>query len=104
MSAHQFLQYLTQVLFVLVFLVVTVRAIRQPRRAHADVALFFGVCAVLVIAGWVTSTLHLTPGRVATAALTTLFLALPYPLLRLVDDFAAVPRVWRVLGLGGFAV
>jgi signal transduction histidine kinase len=91
MYADHFLQFLTQALYVAIFVVVAVQAARRPRRVHVDIALLFGAIVLIIAVEW---------GRVASGAPTpvpiatlvaVLLMALPYLLLRLVDDFARVP-------------
>ena len=101
MSASTLLQFLTQALFVVVFVVVAVKAVRQPRRATIDTALLFGVVSLLVAEGWVVAALHWKPNPLLTAFLSSLIMALPYLLLRLINDFAGVPgSVMRGAALG----
>jgi signal transduction histidine kinase len=103
MSANALLSFLTQALFVLVFLVVVAKAVRQPRRATIDTALLFGVASLLVAEGWAAPLLHLRTNPLLVATSSGLIMALPYLLVRLVDDFAHVPRpvlYGAVVGLG----
>ncbi len=95
MSADDFIQLVTQALYVVLFGVVAVRAARRPLRANVDVALLFGACTLVIAIGWVTTALHLTPPPMVGALSGTLLLALPYLLLRLLDDFAGVARWLR---------
>jgi HPt (histidine-containing phosphotransfer) domain-containing protein len=102
MSANDLLGFLTQTLFVVVFLVV-VKAVRQPRRATVDMALLFGVASLLVAEGWAAPLLHLRTNPLLVATSSGLIMALPYLLVRLVDDFAHVPRpvlYGALVGLG----
>jgi hypothetical protein len=92
MSADDLLQWVAQALFVLIFLVTGARAFRRPLRASIDIALFFGALSVVIAEGWVVAALDATPGRALNALNSALIMALPYLLLRLVDDFADVPR------------
>src|SRR5260221_2503693 len=92
MSANQLVQLLTQVLFVLVFAFVAARAVRQPRRANVDTAVLFGAVALLVVEEWASEALGINQTRVLSWAFSSLLIALPYLLMRLVDDFAQVPR------------
>src|SRR5437763_9445954 len=107
MSANDLLGFLTQALFVLVFLVVATKAVRQPRRATVDTALLFGVASLLVAEGWAAPLLHLRTSPLLVATSSALLVALPYLLVRLVDDFAHVPRpvlYGALVGLGVSAV
>ena len=105
MSADQLLQLASQVLFVVVFLVVAIRAVRQPWRATVDVALLFGVASVIVAETWVLEALGTkTPPPLLAAASSTLLMSLSYLLLRLVDDFTELPS-WVVSSATvGFAI
>ncbi len=96
MSAESLLQLLTQILFVFIFLVVGVKALRHPRRATIDTALLFGATMLIVAEGLVAPRLGPGPRGVLTALVASLLMALPYLLLRLVDDFSTVPR-WLLL-------
>ena len=102
-SANDLLSFLTQALFVLVFLVVVAKAVRQPRRATIDTALLFGVASLHVADGWAAPLLHLRTSPLLVATSSGLIMALPYLLVRLVDDFAHVPRpvlYGALVGLG----
>jgi signal transduction histidine kinase len=91
MTADRLLQWLTQLLFVVCFLAVLPRAIRSPRRAHVDTALFFGVLALIVAEQWLFALLGAQPPPLVGALVGILLMALPYLMLRLLDDFADVP-------------
>ena len=95
MSADVFLQAVTQGLFILVFGVVLLDAVRQPRPATIDTALFFGVISLIVAEQWIVAALHVELPPVVGAVIGSLLLALPYLLLRLLDDFSFVP--WPIL-------
>jgi signal transduction histidine kinase len=88
-TALELISYATEALYVLVFLVVGVQAIRRPDRASVDIALFFLVSAVLIIELELTALFGVSSSLV-TATVVMLALALPYLLLRLVSDFAHV--------------
>ncbi len=97
MSVEDFLSWITQAIFLLIFGVVAVHAVRRPRRASIDTAVFFGLFAFLFIAGDVLDLLGIPssdPGRQLMSL--GLVAAMPYALLRLVDDFARQPR-WLML-------
>jgi signal transduction histidine kinase/CheY-like chemotaxis protein len=96
LSADDFIQFMSQALYVLLFAVVAARAVRRPLRANVDVALLFGATALLVTIGWVSQALRLPSDPLVGAFSGALIMAVPYLLLRLLDDFATVPRlVWR---------
>jgi signal transduction histidine kinase len=97
LSADAFLQFLSNALYVLVFAFVLARTVREPLRPRVDTALFFGAIALVVATGWVTTIAHIELGRMFTAILVSLLMALPYLLLRLVDDFTVVPG-WILRG------
>jgi signal transduction histidine kinase len=90
MSANQFLQYLTQVIFVLIALAVTRGFVRQPTPTRRDIAAFFGIITIITIAQWLIPVLHTTAPVWLTILDTVLIIALPYLLLRLLNDFTTV--------------
>jgi PAS domain S-box-containing protein len=101
MTADQLLQWLTQVLFVGVFCAAVVGAVRRPLRANVDTALLFGAAAGSIALTWVQQALGVPPNGVTTAVGATLGMALPYLLLRLLDDFVGVPSaVLRLAEVG----
>src|SRR5919109_882189 len=115
MSADEALRLITQGLYVVIFGVVAARAKRRPVRANVDIALFFAATALVIWLGWVTRALAVPPNRYLTAVSGAALMALPYLLLRLVDDFAgvlaaltaglraaapALRSVWSALGQG----
>lgn len=91
MSASQFLQYLTQMLYVLISLVVTGAAVRRPTRARIDIAAFFGIVTLIIAESWLIRVLGVQTEAWLTITTQILLMALPYILVRLVNDFATVP-------------
>src|SRR6266851_2902557 len=101
MTADQLLQWLTQALFVGVFCAAVVGAVRRPLRANVDTALLFGAAAGSIALTWVRQVLGMPPNGVTNAVGATLGMALPYLLLRLLDDFVGVPSaVLRLAEVG----
>ena len=101
MTADQLLQWLTQALFVGVFLVAALKAVHRPLRANVDTALLFGAAALSVALTWIQQAFGVAPNGVLAAAGGALGMALPYLLLRLLDDFVGVPSlVLRLAGVG----
>src|SRR5216683_6961544 len=91
MNADQLLQGLTQALFVGVFVVAAARAVRRRLRANVDTALLFGAAAVSISLTWVQQALGIASNQLLTATGSAVAMALPYLLLRLLDDFVGVP-------------
>jgi len=96
MTALQLIQGLTNGLFLLSFAVVTRYAWRQRSKTSIDIALFFGALALAAF-----QLLGLSPIRAITVAVTTLVVALPYLMLRLLTDFTTVALGVRTATLGG---
>jgi signal transduction histidine kinase len=75
---------------VLIFISVALRAVRQRTGAHTDMALFFGALAFIILASRIAS----LSGTAAPPWLIALevggLMAMPYILLRIVDDFTNV--------------
>lgn len=101
MNADQLVQYCTQALYVLIFVVAAIKASLRPLRSNIDIAIWFGVVTLIVAETRVIDALGIHSGRVLTAVTSVLLMALPYLLLRLADDFVEVPRpVLRAAALG----
>lgn len=97
MTAQAFLQAVSQVSLLILFALTLVRLVRSPGWASFDIALFFGVIAVLVVTGAVIRLLGLTePPPVNTLTWIGVTL-LPLILLRLADDFRPRPS-WLMVG------
>ena len=96
LTADQFLNLATQATFFAVFLLTAAAAIRSPRRAKVDTALFFGALAIIIALQWLSAAGVLTANPLQTALTGSLAMALPYLMLRLVDDFSGVPP--RIMG------
>ena len=95
MTAIELISLLTQAIFVLVFVLVLAKTVRQPTPAHIDVTVFFGLATAIILESRIWALLGVTPpewlGDIVLIALS----ALPYVLLRLVDDFTVVPLLIR---------
>jgi signal transduction histidine kinase len=95
-SAQEFLGYVSQAIYLALFVVATVRFARRPSWASFDIFLFFAVIAVLLLAGDAAR----IGGFQGAPALNVLnwvgVSALPFILLRLVDDFRPQP-IWVML-------
>jgi signal transduction histidine kinase len=100
-TIEQVLQLLTLLPFAAIFLVVIREAVWRPYRTHVLIALFFSALTFAVGIGWVFALLEAEQPRAVQAVTRTLAVALPYLLLRLVAEFAAVPRLLMVAaGIG----
>src|SRR2546428_2101008 len=104
MSALALLQYLTQIIFVLVSLIVGARAVRRPRWADVDIALLYGVLSLVIALQWLDTALGVEPGRYEAALAGSLLMALPYLMLRLLADFAGVPTRFMRAAEAGLAL
>src|SRR6185295_2975998 len=85
------LQYLSDAVYIAIFLATGTRALRRPDRAAIDAALLFGVVAVIISQALATQALGIPPGGVSQVIASSLIMAMPYLLLRLVADHAGVP-------------
>jgi signal transduction histidine kinase len=100
-SADDFLSYVTQAVFVAVFIDVSARAIRRPRQAQIDISLFFGAILAILVIGDLERILGLSGTSALLAATYIALSALPYLGLRIVDDFARQPAwLMRVSSIG----
>ncbi|MDP9252081.1 MAG: hypothetical protein M3O80_03660, partial [Chloroflexota bacterium] len=80
---------MTQVIFVLIFISVALGALRHATRAHIDMTLFFGALAFVILASRIAALTGTTPPWLIAVEVAVL-IAMPYVLLRLVDDFTHV--------------
>lgn len=101
MTALELLQWLGQVIWVVLGAAMVVRFGRRRSRTNGDIALFFAAIALVTIEGRVSSALGLPPGSPALVASAIVAMLLPYLLLRLVNDFAGVPRAFSRLAAIG---
>jgi signal transduction histidine kinase len=91
LSADDLVQFLTQVLYVAIFVLVAFQAARRPFRTNVDIALLFGAISLVISIQWYGAALRGEVPPVVGAIAGSLLMALPYLLLRLLDDFAGVP-------------
>jgi signal transduction histidine kinase len=89
LNAFELISAVTQIIYVLIFISVALRLARQPTRAHADMTLFFGATAFVILVSRVAALTGSAPPWLTTVEVAVL-MALPYMLLRLVDDFTHV--------------
>src|SRR5919199_3996639 len=105
MRVEDFLQDLSWALYVLIFLLVAVRAARRPTRAHLNMTLFFGVVTLIIVLSAFSAAVYAgQPPPQLVALATSLLLSLPHLLLRLVEDFTRVPTWVLRASAGGLAI
>lgn len=101
MSALELITLLSQAIYVAVLLGVGYRYLRAPTPAHLDMTAFFGVLAFVVAQQRIATVLGLIVPEWFTDVVVAGVVALPYVLLRLVDDFTTVrPAIKRLAELG----
>jgi signal transduction histidine kinase len=96
-TALELVSLLTQAIFVLIFLLVVWGLLRRPTRTSVDIALFFGAISVAIVESLIASAFRLQQVELITDIVALLVIAMPYLLLRLVDDFSDVPFVVKRL-------
>ena len=96
MNALDLISAVTQIIYVLIFISVAQRAVRQPTTAHTDMVLFFGAVAFIILVARVATLIDAAPPWLTTVEIAVL-MALPYILLRLVDDFTQVRGAFKRL-------
>ncbi|GAB4204493.1 MAG: hypothetical protein OHK0022_29720 [Roseiflexaceae bacterium] len=94
LTAGQLIQYLSWAVFVAIFGHVIWQLVRFPRRANLNIALLFSA-TTLVIVSATLSRIGLLPRELSGAISGSAILALPYLLLRLLDDIVVVPTLLR---------
>jgi signal transduction histidine kinase len=92
-SAQDFLSYVSQAIFLALFVVASVRLVRRPGWAALDTFLFFAVIATILVAGDVAEVLGFAGHPTLNVVNWVGISALPFLLLRLVDDFRP-QRMW----------
>jgi signal transduction histidine kinase len=92
MTALELITLLSQAMWIVIFLAVLWRYMRARTPAHFDMTLFFGVLAFVVIETRIAAYIGIVPPEWFTDTLIATVVALPYILLRLVDDFTTVRR------------
>lgn len=97
MTALELVSLLTQAIFVFIFVLVVWGMVRRPTAAGLDIALFFGAIAVAIVESRVVTTLGLPQAELVSDVVAILVIAMPYLLLRLVDDFSHVPAAVKRL-------
>jgi signal transduction histidine kinase len=100
-TALELVSLLTQAIYVLIFLLVGWGVVRRRTRTSVDIALFFGAISIAIVESRLVTTLGLQQGEIVTDVVTLLIIAMPYLLLRLVDDFSNVPLVVKRIAEGG---
>ncbi len=98
MTVADFVQFVTDALFILIFLVVAIDTIRRPGHIRIEATLFFGAAAFILIESLILREMHTTASSPLSALNAILLLSLSYLLLRLVDSMSEVPSI--VLRLG----
>lgn len=92
MTALELITLLSQAIYVVIFLAVGYRYLRARTPAHIDITVFFGILAFVVVESRIATALGLVQPEWFTDTVIAAVVALPYILLRLVDDFTTVPR------------
>jgi signal transduction histidine kinase len=100
-TALELTSLLTQAIFVLIFVLVVWGFVRRPSRTNVDIALFFGAIAIAIVESRVATTLRLPQVEIVSDIVALLIIAMPYLLLRLVDDFSDVPALVNRLAEAG---
>ena len=93
MTALQLVGYVNDAIYVLIAVIVAAQALRAPTRPRLDVALYFAGLAFIVLESLITTSFGLATDPVVDDIVIGVLLAVPYLLLRLVDDFAPI-RTW----------
>ncbi|CAN5118431.1 hypothetical protein BH18CHL2_BH18CHL2_08230 [soil metagenome] len=103
MSAVDLVAFLTQAIYLGVFVMVVRTALQRPTKATLDIALFFAVIAFVITQRHVLNAVAIERSPLVTMLSGALFLTLPYLLLRLLGDFAHLhppAKLVAEIGLG----
>jgi signal transduction histidine kinase len=101
MNALELISAVSQLVYVLIFVLVLLRTLRYPAPSHADMTLFFGTATIIIVASRLAPLFGSpTPEWVVIVEFAAL-MALPYELLRLLSDFTTVrPSLMRLSEVG----
>src|SRR5688572_28392959 len=103
MTAVDLIELAAQSVFVLVFILTALHAVPRPESSRVNTALFFGSVTFAILQGRLADLIGPLPALV-TALSAVAVMAMPLLLLRILDDFAGVPRPLTVAALVGFAL
>jgi signal transduction histidine kinase len=92
-TALELISLLTQAIYIAIFALVVWSAVRRRTRTSLDIALFFGAISVAIVESRIASTFGIQQLELVTDIVALLIIAMPYLLLRLVDDFSDVSFV-----------
>ena len=92
MTALELITLLSQAIYLVIFFAAGFRYLRARTPAHLDITIFFGILAFVVVETRIATALGLVAPEWFTDTVIAAVIALPYILLRLVDDFTVVPR------------
>src|SRR4026208_221003 len=90
MSALELITFLSQAIYVVIFLAVGYRYLSARTPAHLDITVFFGVLAFVIIESRIASYFGLVAPEWFSDTIVVAVVALPYILLRLGDGFTTV--------------
>ncbi|MGE3856106.1 MAG: ATP-binding protein [Dehalococcoidia bacterium] len=99
MNAETLLSTVTHAAILFIFAAVLLEAVRAPRRLAYDAVLFFAAMTGIITVTALTRLRLIEPGQTGLLS-SVLLLLLPYLQLRMVDDFAGVPRRIQALAAG----
>src|SRR5258706_1545494 len=92
MTALDLIRFLTSAVFILVFAIVVVRAVRRPSRSTLDVALFFAAPALILAESAITQMFGVKAPPELGIASIVLLLALPPLTLRAIEGITSIAR------------
>src|SRR5688572_11246695 len=95
MTALELITLAVQAVYIALFVLTARNLIRRPSRANLNIAIFFGALVLAIASGRVAA--FTGPLPLLSDVSTVLVMALPYILLRLLDDFAGVPDILQRL-------
>lgn len=103
-TAADFLRYVTWTIFVLIGFWVIVRAVRQPTPVNIDAGLLFGGLAFVIVLSALVRLGRLQANPTISSLTSTAVIAMPFLLVRLMDDVIGVPRRLLRVFMAAFAL
>src|SRR2546426_845593 len=104
MNGAELVRLVTNAVFLVVFVGALRTALRERSRTSVDATILFGALAFVIAQSQIATLLGAQLPQALSLFSAVLFLALPYLQLRLVDDFAGVPRLLLRVCLSGLVL
>ncbi len=104
MTVTEFVQYATDAIFLLIWVIVTATTIRHRGRNQIEAALFFSAAAYVLAESLILRLVDAQPSNILQAVNSLVLISMSYLLLRLVHSLSKVPPIVLRVGEVGLVV